>query len=380
MKVRQGPARAALLSSLVSAVAAAAFVSAGHAATAATATPPYEPDANAAGTITFYDPSGAAITSGSTTALVGYAVGSAALTSTGSKASLYGYLPKSGQVPGAFSGELLSGPTTYPIAGAPAPVSGSANPAVKPLTGDVTFAQLAADFPNTATDAYQGLYQIRIKTTDTQYLTADIKIAGGTWSEVYPSSGPAPTATPTPTSTPSSGPVTLSADLGTIFAGRMAHLTVHGTPGAAYNVFAANRPSSTFAIAHQGTLDTKGNSAAFEVHPLNNVVFIAHVGSTASNQINMAVHTLLNFTAKGSGKAHQFVFSGQIYPNNRSQAIYIGTGRTNLGRATRDASGKNWRFVYNGSASAGKRVVFYSFTASDTQNANGHSANYSLKV
>jgi hypothetical protein len=369
MKVRQGPARAALLSSLVSVLASAALVGTGSAASAATIAPPYEPDANAAGTITFYDASGAAITSGSTSALVGYAVGSATLTSTGSKASLYGYLPKSGQAPGAFSGELLSGPTTYPIAGAPASVSGSANPAVKPLTGDVTFAQLAADFPNTATDAYQGLYQIRIKTTDTQYLVADIKISGSTWSEVYPSSGPVVDP----------APVSIKTDRGTIFAGQKAYLTVTGTPGATYKVTAANRPSSTFLLAHQGTLGANGTST-FEVHPLNNVNFIAESAGAISPQVIVSVHTGLNIAVKRSGNGHVLTFYGQIYPNNRTQAIFIKTGTTTVGQATRDASGKNWTFKKDLTSSAGKTVVFYSATASDTQNANGHSINYPVKI
>ena len=192
MKVRQGPARAALLSTLVSTAVMTVAVSPASAA----GNPPYEPDTGAAGSITFYDASGALLTGGSTSAIVGYAVGSTTLTANGSKASLYGYLPKNGQAPGQFSGELLAGPTTFPISGAPAPVSGSANPAVKTVTGDLTFADLAKDFPNTATDAYQGLYQIRIKTSDTKYLATDIQISGSTWSQVYPAvSGTATTTT-----------------------------------------------------------------------------------------------------------------------------------------------------------------------------------------
>lgn len=179
MKLRKGPARAALLSTIVT----AALTTVAASPAAAAATPPYEPDSGAAGSISFYDTSGNLLTSGSTSTQIGYAVGSASLTATGSKASLYGYLPSSGKAPGAFSGELLAGPTTFPVSGAP---GGSTNPTVKPAAGDLTFADLAKDFPNTATDAYAGLYQIRIKTTDAKYLATDISISNGTWSQVYP--------------------------------------------------------------------------------------------------------------------------------------------------------------------------------------------------
>jgi hypothetical protein len=179
----------------------------------------------------------------------------------------------------------------------------------------------------------------------------------------------------------STGTLSITADRGTIIAGEMSNITVTGTPGASYDVFAANRPSSTFVVAHRGILGANGKST-FEVHPLNNVNLIAHSGTATSSQIIIAVHTGLNIGAKRKtgGNIHTYVFYGQIYPNNRSQAIFIKSGSTTLGQATRDASGKNWTFTYDGSAKAGQRVVFYSYTASDTQNANGHSQFYALTL
>jgi hypothetical protein len=360
MKVRQGPARAALLPTLVGALVASAVGLSAAPASAAT-TPPYEPDAGAAGTITFYDASGAVVTSGSTSALIGYAVGSASLTATNAKAALYGYLPKSGQAPGAWSGELLAGPTTYPVAGAPAAVAGSSNPAVKPVTGDLTFGDLAKDFPNTATDAYAQLYQIRIKTSDEKYLATDISVSGSTWTEVYPTAGTGGGTAPSITASP-----------GTILAGKLSTVTVTGTPGAAYTVLAANRPSSTFVAAHRGTFSSTGTSS-FTVHPLNNVNLVVQVGSVTSSQVIVAVHTGLNIAVKKAG--HVLTFYGQVYPNRVGQKIYIYTGTTRVGQAVRDSTGKNWTFRHDFSSQAGKALVFYSYTASDTQNSNGHSQN-----
>ncbi len=51
-------------------------------------------------------------------------------------------------------------------------------------SNDSTIATLISDFPNTATDAYQGLYQIRVKTSgvgqppDATYDSADILVTG----------------------------------------------------------------------------------------------------------------------------------------------------------------------------------------------------------
>jgi hypothetical protein len=185
-------------------------------------------------------------------------------------------------------------------------------------------------------------------------------------------SSPAANTTVAGTATPPAGQVSISTSDGGPLAGQQSFLTVVGTPGAAYDVVAANRPSSTFLVAHRGVLDGNGRSV-FEVHPLNNVNFIARSGGVSSAQVIMSVHTALNIAVKKSG--HTLTFYGQIYPNNRAQTVYIKTGNTIVGRAVRDSSGKNWIFTHDFSSGAGKSVVFYSYTASDTQNANGHSSN-----
>jgi hypothetical protein len=165
---------------------------------------------------------------------------------------------------------------------------------------------------------------------------------------------------------------TLKASAGTILAGQTATLTVRGTPGSGYDVLAANRPSSTFLLAHRGLIGADGTST-FSIHPLNNVNFVARNASGTSAQAIVSVHTALSLAISRSG--HVLTFTGQIYPNNRAQAVYVYTGTTRVGRATRDASGKNWVLRHDFTASAGKALVLCSYTASDTQNANGHSRN-----
>ena len=85
----------------------------------------------------------------------------------------------------------------------------SSLPLVTLTSGDETIAALAGDLPNTATDAYQGLYQLRLKTSGPgqpagcTYDSADILITGTPGSVVYPA--PVATATSTSlTSTPAS--------------------------------------------------------------------------------------------------------------------------------------------------------------------------------
>jgi hypothetical protein len=185
------------------AVAAGSLFAASSASAAAT--PPWEPDPTSAGALTFYDATGAVITGGLITdaPFAAYVQGSATLRSDDTKATLFGYLPKNGVAIGAWSGEAVSTSTDYPNSSAPAPLKSSTKPVVTLTAADLSLADtLLADFPNTATDAYAGLYQVRLKTSggtipgaSPTYDSADILISGNTWTQVYPDTGVAVTTT-----------------------------------------------------------------------------------------------------------------------------------------------------------------------------------------
>ena len=55
---------------------------------------------------------------------------------------------------------------------------------------DLTLANLVADLPNTAVDSYQGLYELRLKTSGPSqppgatYQSVDILVSGTSWSVV----------------------------------------------------------------------------------------------------------------------------------------------------------------------------------------------------
>jgi hypothetical protein len=175
------------------AVAGAAALTSGGAAHATT-TPPWEPDSSSKGGLIFYDASGNVISGGniSDTPIAAYVQGTSAIRAGDTKATLYGYLPVNGQVPGQWQGEAMSASTAYPPAGAPSAVSKTL-PVVTGAADDESVATLADDYPNTDTtnDGYAGIYQLRLKTTaagqpaNTTYDSADILISGNTWSVAY---------------------------------------------------------------------------------------------------------------------------------------------------------------------------------------------------
>ncbi len=188
------PIRRALGSLAAAGLAGAALLVTGAAVHAGTI-PPWEPDRNSVGGLLFFDSSGNQITGGSINddPIAAYVQGTSTIRSGDTKATLYGYLPKSGQQPGQFSGEILGGPSVYPNSAAPAPLAGSPLPLETGSAIDLTVADLAADYPNTDTssDGYAGLYQLRLLTTqagqagNTTYDSADILITGNSWSVAY---------------------------------------------------------------------------------------------------------------------------------------------------------------------------------------------------
>ena len=181
----------------------------------AASTPPYEPDASAVGTLTFYDASGKVVTSGSTlsTPFASYAVGSNTVRTGDSFSSLFLFTPVNGTLPANYSGDELNGYTQYPVTGAPAVVSGakaadgSAAPVTTLTAQDSSLESIIEEYPNrdtSTTDGYAGLYQLRLRTATNDlgtgstitYDDADIQVnsTNHTFTVVYP----AKTVTPPP--------------------------------------------------------------------------------------------------------------------------------------------------------------------------------------
>ena len=176
-------------------IAGGALLTTGGAAHATTP-PPWEPDANSVGGLLFFNASGTQITGGNITdsPLAAYVEGTTTIRNGDDKATLFGYLPVNGEVPGQWQGEALGASTVYPNSSAPVPLKTAVLPVETGANGDETVGELAVDFPNldTSSDGYAGIYQLRLRTSSTKgggltpgYDSADILISGSTWSVVY---------------------------------------------------------------------------------------------------------------------------------------------------------------------------------------------------
>jgi hypothetical protein len=201
-------------------IAGSALLTTGGAAHATTP-PPWEPDPSSVGGLQFFDALGNQITGGSVTdaPIAAYVEGTATIRAGDSKAQLRGFLPvNNGLGPASWTGEPLSGSTSYPLTkdSVPTPpvsLQGLALPINTGSGADDSVANLISDFPNNGTGAYAGLYQLRLYTTalgqqaNTTYDSADILITGSgdsaTWSVAYTQAAATSTTT-TLTVSPSS--------------------------------------------------------------------------------------------------------------------------------------------------------------------------------
>jgi Bacterial Ig-like domain (group 3) len=207
----------------------------------ATTQPPWEPDSNAAGTLTFYDSNGNVITSGSIADLpfAAYTVGSALPRSGDTSARLEFAQPNPSQTdPINWSTLAVSALTnSFPIpaaVGTPTVISSldATHPVVKGSASDNTLEQDIFELPNTGATgqsfdgasgcayaamvsgctnaSYENIYQLRLQTYNGSFLTqnyddADLLVdpVHGTWTQVYPAPvAAAVTTTTTVTTSP----------------------------------------------------------------------------------------------------------------------------------------------------------------------------------
>jgi hypothetical protein len=177
----------------------------------ATTTPPWEPDINRLGTLTFYDASGNVVTGGSDlTHLFAYAQGSTQDTTGGTKAVLYFANPQPSENSELWPTSQDTGSlgTVQPAAGVPAPIDNTF-PVVN--VSGATAANLSAfihgEVANTQT-GYANVWQIRVYSVapggggslgNGTYWESDVLVnpGAGTWLEEYPTQGSAATATTT---------------------------------------------------------------------------------------------------------------------------------------------------------------------------------------
>ena len=120
--------RRAVSSISMLAIAGGVLAATASLANAAT-TPPWEPDPNAIGTLTFYNSSGQVVTGGSDlTHLFDYVAASSADPFAGTKAEIGFAQPIPSTPTGTFPASALSASSNFPNASAPAPLNTATNP------------------------------------------------------------------------------------------------------------------------------------------------------------------------------------------------------------------------------------------------------------
>jgi hypothetical protein len=269
-------------------------------ASASAATPPWEnttSSPNAVGTISFYDTTGAQITGGaiSDSPLAKYFVGSVAPQANGTQAVITACLPQAGVLPDNWSCDYLTSPHNYPVTSGPSSITSltSAHPVATGNTGDNALNVIAAEFPNTSTDPnYQGIYQIRLFTSNptlsSTYDTADVKISGSTWSQVYPTVLTNTATTVSSSANPSTvgSSVTFTATETPAAAGSVQFSidgTATGSPVAVNGSGVAQYATSSLAVG------THTVSAAFT--PTDTTTFAGSTGSLSGGQVVNPVAT-----------------------------------------------------------------------------------------
>lgn len=198
-------------------VLAAALIGVFMTSANATSGPPWEPDPNALGTITFYDSSGNVVTSGSDlTNMWAYAAGSTntfsgdTILNQFTKAQIeYSWANSTNPTANWFTKAPYSS-TSFPVTGSGVPANiSSSDKAVVNATGtgqSSNFQQIESAGTNDTTTGYNHVIQVRLialgpggVTTSPNYWATDIQFdpTAGTWKQIYPT----PVAAPTPTTT-----------------------------------------------------------------------------------------------------------------------------------------------------------------------------------
>jgi hypothetical protein len=182
----------------------------GGMASASAAAPSFEPDPSASGTVALYNAAGVQITSGSVndSPLAAYYVASGTGFAGDTAANIAYATPQDGVPTGSWTTvETWTSTQTFPNHTYPGVPGTTNNAVVKGAATDGGLATHIAAFPN-ASSTNPGVYQIRLYTLpgnpdNPTYYTADIKVTGTTWAQVYPTVATATTTTLVPSPSPS---------------------------------------------------------------------------------------------------------------------------------------------------------------------------------
>lgn len=150
-------------------------------------------DPDSVTTLKFYNASGTAVTSGSTTdaSLAAFAAADSDVRSGDSYGTLFAYTPSSTTAPGAWTGTQISGTTKFAGSGAEAGAgSVSGKQFHKGTSSDTSLADYIVGYPNESSSSnLANIYEIRLRTSSASGFGADyasgfVKVSGSTWTQV----------------------------------------------------------------------------------------------------------------------------------------------------------------------------------------------------
>jgi hypothetical protein len=148
-------------------------------------------------------------------------------------------------------------------------------------------------------------------------------------------------------------------------------VTVQGTPGQAYTLFALTRPDTVYHGARSGVFPTSG-SVTYAIAPRGNTRLFARTAAGDSSSVAVSVRPAEALHGLAEGKIGSF--SGQLVPGHGGVTVRLFTVKSGaiafVGSTVTDASGF-WSFSRRFAATG--PVTFISQTLSDSQNLAGQS-------
>jgi hypothetical protein len=345
--------RSVVAGGLTLAIATGGLLLGGGAASAA-GNPGWEPDADARGSLTFYDASGNVITGGTLGAspFVAYAAASGPGRTVGTvhdnKATLFVFTPKLGLLPSQWTAsDQFTASTNFPNTSAPPSVAGLTNPVASGGAGDLSLADYVAANPNTETDpAWANLYEVRLVSSgpgigaDSRYYRTDILVTGNTWSVAFPgvATATATSVTANPASpAPSGSTVTLTSTT-----------TPANTPGSVHFFDGATDLGA-------GTYNQGTGQATLAIHPADgNHSYTAQFTPTDTSAFNGSTSSALPYavqpagtptattlsanppsgTAAGAGGTLPVALTSHTTPQGTAGSVHFFDGATDLGAGT----------------------------------------------
>ncbi len=342
------------LSAAVVATLAAVFVPLGLHAGAAT--PPWEPDPNSEGSITFYNSSGAVVTTGSNLHhLFDYAVASSAGRSGTNRATLsFGFPDHTKTDSTTWFQSPASASTIYPNSAAPAPINSFTTPVVSVGATDADLGSLLTTTTLDNTAGYANLVQVRVKdsgpgipTQDAPFWATDISFnsTNGTWTQVYPTgvSGPVTTTTSLGTAPGSPQPTGTNVALTANVLPSTAAGTVQFKDGT-NNIGSAVTVSGGTASTSTTTLAAGAHSLTAVFTPTDSNAFTSSTSTPATPYTITSPATVtttsLNITPPSPiTVGTQSTLTATVLPNNAAGTVQFKDGATNIGSAVTVSGG-----------------------------------------